>query len=441
MLWIPSLFGMAHQGEAQLFDEDQYYPVFPSAIGMDEQTLALDFTGDGLRDLLVYTSVHPSTDYLIYSNLGTTYTARDTIIPKSDLFLDDTPYKILIHSNPRDSLDRVFLLSTEKSQIISYSFDPNITLWDHYKIMEKFYDTNGLADIYHACLGTFFNLTSSEKTVGLITLRHGKIQWELHSGFFDYLLSTHDLPEIITHKGLAEIPQGVWVGKISDDTLDDLVFEMSDHWLVWITPEFKSFEGIYTGDYTEYRIPYPVEYKKTNSVLFRSRYYTPLLIAVQTVEPSPLAYVVIEGSIDGHIDFDSPKFVELAEKPAMGTDSYLFEYYENETTHYPLLVIGNPANPVPLKQNPYSIFRLWGDIDSPDFVQVLDPSLLGRDMYFNRPLFMDDFNGDRISDLVFSVIHPTVNGIGVPITRKYIYPFLGQPQTTAIPAREWLRQD
>jgi hypothetical protein len=440
-LLIFSLFSLLPTQSQGLFNSQQIsefsrsHMLFPFDLKLDAVTL--DFNGDGMDDFLTYNyentvESNPYFGIMNYIMLG--FNIRRNVIPLSPLFLN-SPLQAIHHSiDSRDPFDRLLVLTNTKVQLISYHHDPMITYLDRYTIHDLFYNLDGLEEIYKTTIGHF---TFNENCVLLVVKRHGKTQVEFFKVIDGYLQRSNNRREILASYPIHQIPQAVHAGKINDDDYDDILFEMDDHWLLWLTmPDDIRIIGSYT-------IPYPDASIQTQSVLFHPTNELSLLLGVESSLDRELAFVSVKNTGDEHQYNPVAQSGYLQNQQSLGSKCTFFQW-KDPYTSMPILLIGNPYTNQEEEQNPYSVYTFTS---SPDMelkhIQNIDfsPGTIQDDnfIFLNTPLTTGDFNGDQVTDLLFTCVTYRMDK---PLNKHQNFLIIdGQSQTTAIPAREWLRLD
>ena len=140
-----------------------------------------------------------------------------------------------------------------------------------------------------------------------------------------------DYKEPVAVHRISEIPRAVHVGKINDDDYDDVLFEMEDHWLIWlIHPDGISIIGSYT-------IPFPDESIKTQSVLFQPTSDLSLLLGVESSLDDEMAFLTIKNEGDEHHFKPVSQKGYLPNKQFIGT-KLTFYQWEDSYTSMPILL-------------------------------------------------------------------------------------------------------
>jgi hypothetical protein len=342
-----------------------------------------------------------------------------------------------VYKRRNDPQNRIISISSTHTQIFSYVDDDVIWISERYKLLEKKNSMDGLQEIYQLKQGNFPYFDYGNSIVALVQ-RDSRIQLEFY-GVAYYNNQEMNAPGKILM--LDELPSNFHIGRIEGHLFyDDIVLEMKDHWRILISP----YDFDETNEFIEYRIPYPTGITKTHSVLFQADSAYPLLIAVQSEAGNDTAFIALAKMQNQTgqtiVDYNNPLLVTIDGKSSYGLDSYLFPFNDGVQEPVPLLIIGNRLHAEPSQSNAYVIYKLRKEnLTQPQFIQFFTPpiSLFSNDekYYLNYPILADDFNADGITDILFSML----TGPGGPYQK--VVGFYGQPQTTAIPAREWLRQD
>jgi hypothetical protein len=404
--------------------------LFPLNLKIDAVTL--DFDGDGKDDFL--TQNYDDYQYfgkMNYIMLG--FNNRMNVAPLSALYLD-SHFCVIHHAiKDRDPFDRLVILTNEKAQLISYHNDPMIDYFDRYSFFDLDYNNNGLEDIYDVTIGHF---TFNKNCVLMVVKRNGEIRIEFFQVFDEFFLRGHKR-DIVSSYAINQIPRAVYSGKINDDDYDDVLFEMEDHWLIWlIHPDSISIIG-------SYMIPFPDKSIKTQSVLFHPTSDISLLVGLESLLDEDLAFVTIKNDGDDH--HFNPVFQNgyLPNKRSIGSKMVFYQWKDSYTS-IPILLIGNPYNNQLEDQNPYSVYTLTSSPE-PELkliqnIDFLPESIQEKNtIILNSPLTTGDFDGDQVTDLLFSCVTYTKDNPQDKFQNFLI--INGQSQTTAINQQEWLQQN
>jgi hypothetical protein len=404
---------------------------------------SIDYEGDGKTNLLVrnamksYNAGALGIFRLDYTNDH--FSPRSYFTPISNIFFSDYAYTI---SFCRQEICSQFLLIANKDfcQTIEYRDDGRFTVWDDYKMRDHLYANEGVESVNSLLF--YKSAEGKANYVMMFVKRNGIFQAEQYNEDLYYSTSFRREPaDPLAIYPLDESPACVYTGSFSQNpNSDDLVLEMNDHWEIWL----NQLDGSFSPDKPDQiiKIPFPDGTIKTNSVLFQPMPDRPLLISCSSDNNHGIALYAIQKNPETGEFVLNPIGYPLTSIPSPEAESYLYLFKNDEST-MPILLSGTPNLDV-TKQNPYTIYKVnTGDSITLEPIQVFDPLPTShRDdtsYVLNKPMVVGDFDGDGVSDIVFAVVIKWLGSNNSPL--QDIGLFLGQPQTTAIPAREWLRQD
>jgi hypothetical protein len=403
----------------------------------------LDFEGDGKTNLLVknaensYNAGALGIFMLDYTNIH--FSSRSYFTPISNIFFSDYTYAI---SSCGQEMCSQFLLFANKDycQSIEYRDDGRFTVWDDYKMRDHLYANEGMEDV--ESLLFYKSAEGKASHVMMFVKRNGIFQAEQYDENIYYSSGLRQCAaEPLAIYPLDQFPESVYAGSFSQNpNSDDLVLEMNDHWEIWLNQLDGSFAPGKPDQII--KIPFPDGVIKANTVLFQPMPDRPLLISCSNENNHGIAFYTVQNDpTTGEFSL-IPIYYPFNSIPSPDAESYLY-LFKNNGSSMPILLSGTPNLDV-TKQNPYTIYKVnTGDSITLEPIQVFNP-LPSSHRYdtsyvLNKPMVVGDFDGDGFSDIVFAVVIKWLGGNNSPL--QDIGLFLGQPQTTAIPAREWMRQD
>ncbi|MDX9753267.1 MAG: hypothetical protein RBU29_04855 [bacterium] len=259
--------------------------------------------------------------------------------------------------------------------------------------------------------------------------------------FFSSMTSKLDIEE--THL-LKSLPLRIHTAHLNTDATPDLMMEYPEGLLIWLVDENGGFSP--NRPELNHFLPFPHGYQNVTSIMPNPFPNVYCLFAVHQEDSNDSLLLALKSSVlDGSFHLETVPFPEGEEILSQSTHTF-FSFREDDRT-IPILISGKPYEFGSMANNPYTIYQMDETLE---FVPIqifdIDPFLDIHNpesrLYLNRPLAIGDLNGDGTSDVLFSLVreNPT-NPVPADQHHQNIVIFSGQPQTTAIPAREWMRQD
>lgn len=432
LIFLPPLAGFAQifHPNAQLSTE----------IPVSSQPLfsrVLDFNGDG-KDEWVWT------DYMDMPSFETKYgqpltflefdfIRRLAVIPSIDIA--DQPFMacVLPPISSEDSQERILYLSGSQIRILLYADDPFLFYTDRYKIVKNelpYPVENPIFVGLDRYSPNYVNLNN------FIVVHTEGVQSKVSLyGLITSYFSAGPI-SMATEYLLPSTPKKVFMGHINEDIYSDLVFEMEDHWLIWM-----GTEGRYAPDDPNFvhEIPFPPNFHETTQVLFHKMEGYPLLLGIQSKINSDVTTNIAAIALAGN---DKPDWLQdpiQVQIPKKASDDLVFlSSFENgNMPSFPIILMGRMPS--------YDVYALTPEtLSSPILIQDLtmeeNPERPNEQYYLDRPIDSGDFNGDGITDLLFTYYR--INGSGKNLlTEHTLTSVYGIQQTTAINQQEWLPQN
>lgn len=389
----------------------------------------LDFNGDG-TDEWIWTDYTVMDIYQKYEQpftfLPFNFHKRLAVFPS--IGITDQPFVAckLPPVTPIDTRERVLYLSGSQIRILLYVDDPALNFKDRYKILMKELPSPVENPVF---VGLDRYAQNYSKLNNLILVHQEGKQSKLSL----YEFNTTDL-----HSGginmtdefmLPSTPKQVFLGHINQDIHGDLVFEMEDHWLIWM----GTHAGYAPADpHLVHKIPFPESSIETTQVLFQAMPGYPLILGIQN---SDTILVALSG--EDEPDWQRPPVFVTTPGSSRPMRVFLCEFKNRNVTEFPIILLGD----MPL----YEVYALFPQtISTPTFMQSLtvDEALQGpNDQYFywEHPIDAGDFNGDGITDLFISLFRIKIRS-GNLITAHLLGAVLGQP-AVGIAQQEWVLQN
>ncbi|MBD3268412.1 hypothetical protein GF373_17230 [bacterium] len=432
-----------------IIDDLLFYKIKSQPLKVSDEIFLhpLDFNGDDNSDLLVFFPDNQKKYLAVWLNNSNDFDyfpSRERM--KILIGGDAEDFFYSIHSKKYDELDRVLILFKENGKILSFLVDEHIFVWDKYHILNKGFPSENLSKIHHTSIANFLP-PSNRKEVLVLTSRSNDFTFEIYENYFNYPLNSLNVKDSSYRLKLEKIANEVFVGHINNDEFDDIVFVLSDSWLIWLSDENEGLSSMNVEN--SFSVKFPDGIKSTTTMLFQAMEKYPLLIGVESTIDIDTSVIAFENRSKAeettNIDFKNPHIIDIPINNYSFKYSYIYNY-QNGINKYPLLLVGNKLDDTPSKQNMFKMFKLdQSRIYNPQLLQTFKPppSFAGKNKnyFIHKPLIVHDINGDDISDIIFSFISKASDEVKYDELNQSIILFLGIKQKNQIPQRTWLLQE
>ncbi len=369
----------------------------------------IDFNNDGLDD---WYSIDRNQTLLIFgTQTGPSdirFNIRTAITIPLEFISGPFHVKPFFTNMDNSPTEKIAILETEKIHIIEFQEVNLIDVRNNYSISSLNVNLPDDFQIIDFAIDSFFETNQSlDMVVGV----QSDISTNLYV-FQNILANQSTLVQVNEIYDIPFIKSRIFSGEIDGINANDIIYQGSDNlWHILLSIPDGGFSP--SNPQYSFNIHTPDDILNITNVVFRNDRNDVLLIGVHTSDNSDVAFASFENQIVENFsipDFSNPLFITIDDKQQFGQFSKVFLRETTESISQAILAIGGSSSKEEARENDnFAFYQIDPEnLENPLFLQQFKINL--PNLFAIELSDIGDFNGDNISDALFSTFDPEPSG-------------------------------